>query len=271
MTSVVHTLPGTATLPNAARLRGRCAVFLHAHPDDETIFTGATMHQLAAAGARVVLVTATGGELGPVLRPLRPGETLAARRRTELERACGLLGVSRLVAFDHRDSGMPGWADNTHPAALVQADIPALARRLADLCLEEGAEILVHYDGDGIYRHPDHLAVHRIGTAAAALAGIAAYESTVDLNRAVAGPGHLVDTAAGGARVGRSANEIRTVIVAGTADLAAKRAAMTAHSSQIPAAAVRRRGFAETYRREWYLRTDAPGLLDLVAASQPPA
>ena len=125
-----------------------------------------------------------------------------------MERACGLLGVSRLVAFDHRDSGMPGWADNTHPAALVQADIPALARRLADLCLEEGAEILVHYDGDGIYRHPDHLAVHRIGTAAAALAGIAAYESTVDLNRAVAGPGHLVDTAAGGARVGRSANEI---------------------------------------------------------------
>ena len=60
---------------------------LHAHPDDEAIFTAATMHRLARRGARVVLVTATAGELGPVLRPLRRGETLPGRRRAELERA----------------------------------------------------------------------------------------------------------------------------------------------------------------------------------------
>jgi len=43
-------------------LTGRTVAFLHAHPDDESIFTGATMHRLARRGARVVLVTATAGE-----------------------------------------------------------------------------------------------------------------------------------------------------------------------------------------------------------------
>jgi LmbE family N-acetylglucosaminyl deacetylase len=261
-------IPTTAR-PGAA-LRGRAVVFLHAHPDDEAIFTGATMHRLAAAGARVVLVTATGGELGPVLAPLALGETLAARRRGELERACAALGVARLVLFDHRDSGMAGWADNRHPAALAQADLPTLARRLADLCLVERAEALVHYDGDGIYPHPDHLAVHEIGSAAARLAGAAEYQSTVDRRRPRAG--HLVEAAAGGAPVGRDGTEIGTMITADRTDLAAKRAAMAAHASQIPALAVRRRGFAATYGREWYLRRHAPGLLDeLPGASRPDA
>ena len=72
-------------------LSGRTVVVLHAHPDDEAIFTAATMHRLARRGARVVLVTATAGELGPVLRPLRRNETLSSRRRTELERSAAVL------------------------------------------------------------------------------------------------------------------------------------------------------------------------------------
>src|SRR5215468_8290843 len=97
---------GPAVPSTSGSLRGRTVVFLHAHPDDEAIFTAATMHRLAAAGARVVLVTATTGDLGLVLRSLRAGETLADRRRVELERACDVLGVARLVQLDHRDSGM---------------------------------------------------------------------------------------------------------------------------------------------------------------------
>src|SRR5215207_6358041 len=128
----------------APTLAGRCAVLLHAHPDDEAIFTAAAMHRLAARGARVVLVTATAGELGPVLRPLRPGESLAARRRRELERACETLAVARLVLLGHRDSGMAGWDDNGHPDALAAAPTATVARRLADLCAAEGAEALVH-------------------------------------------------------------------------------------------------------------------------------
>ena len=250
-------------------LSGRTVVFLHAHPDDEAIFTAATMHRLAAEGARVVLVTATAGELGPVLRPLRAGETLANRRRVELERACAALGVARLVLLGHRDSGMAGWDSNLHPDALARADVAAVSQRLADLCAAEGAEALVHYDDDGIYRHPDHLAVHRIGAAAAAHAGISAYQATVDRDHLRGRGLHLVQAAAG-AEVGRGAVQITTVVTATPADLAAKRAAMAAHASQIAPATLRRRGFARTYGLEWYVRTGPAAALDTLPALDGP-
>jgi LmbE family N-acetylglucosaminyl deacetylase len=256
--------------PDRRELAGRCAVLLHAHPDDEAIFTAVTMHRLAAAGARVVLVTATAGELGPVLRPLKPGETLAARRRAELERACELLGVARLVLLGHRDSGMAGWDANAHPDALVAAPVDAVARRLADLCAAEGAEALVHYDPGGIYGHPDHVAVHRAGAAAAGLARVTGYEATVDATRPVRRRRpHLVDRAAAGGPVGWDAAGIATVVTADGADLAAKRAAMAAHASQVPRDAVRRSGFAAAYGREWYRRVGPPGLLDAVGTGPP--
>jgi LmbE family N-acetylglucosaminyl deacetylase len=81
------------------------AVVVHAHPDDEAIFTGATIHHLVERGVRVVLVTATGGEAGEPRLPLQRGETMGRRRRAELERACDLLGVARLVMLGYRDSG----------------------------------------------------------------------------------------------------------------------------------------------------------------------
>ena len=249
-------------------LAGRTAVVLHAHPDDEAIFTAATVHRLARRGARVVLVTATAGELGPVLHPLRRGETLAARRRAELERACALLGVARLVLLGHRDSGMAGWADNAHPDALAAAPTRVVAHRIADLCQQEGAEALVHYDPVGIYGHPDHVAVHRVGAAAAALAGVTGYEATVDRARPRTRRAHLVDRAAG-QQVGWDAGGIATVVAAGARDLAAKRAAMAAHASQVPRDAVRRSGFAAAYGREWFRRAGAPGLLDEVASGAP--
>ncbi len=125
-------------------MHGDTIVFFHAHPDDEAIFTGLTMRRLADAGARVVLATATSGELGEALIPLDPGETTAARRQRELEAACAELGVSRLVLFGRRDSGMAGWTDNDHPDALAAACRHTLARRLATICDEEGAAALVH-------------------------------------------------------------------------------------------------------------------------------
>jgi LmbE family N-acetylglucosaminyl deacetylase len=269
-------------------VRGRCVVFLHAHPDDEAIFTAATMHRLARNGARVVLVTATAGELGPALRPLPAGRSLAEVRRDELERACAALGVARLVLLGRRDSGMPGWADNAHPDALAAADLPVLARRLADLCAAERAEALVHYDRGGIYGHPDHVAVHRLGAAAANLAGIADYQATVDRSRVrtdrhLVGPAHAGVTEAyarpqpatvGAHRpapagrpapllLGAARTEVSTTVTAAPADLAAKRAAMAAHASQIDSAAVRHRGFARTYGQEWYVRSGGTGVLDL--------
>jgi LmbE family N-acetylglucosaminyl deacetylase len=236
-------------------------VVFHAHPDDEAIFTAATMHRLARHGARVVLVTATAGELGPIRRRLKPNETLAARRKKELERAAAVLGVARLVLLGHRDSGMAGWDDNAHPDALAAAPPDRVASTLADLCVQENAEALVHYDPRGIYGHPDHVAVHRIGAAAARRAGITAYEATVAGDRPRTRRPHLVDRAAG-ARIGWDAADIATVVTADAAETRAKRRAMAAHASQMPADAVHRSGFAAAYGREWFRRVGEPGLID---------
>ncbi|MFN2537294.1 MAG: PIG-L deacetylase family protein, partial [Mycobacteriales bacterium] len=152
----------------SADLRGRTVVVVHAHPDDEAIFTGATIRRLADCGARVVLVTATGGELGEPRLALG-NRTLGQVRRAELEHAAELLGVQRLVLLGKRDSGIPADGD---PRALVRADLPALARTIATLVAAESAEAVVGYDADGIYGHPDHVAVHLLARHAAGLAGV---------------------------------------------------------------------------------------------------
>ena len=82
------------------------AVFFHAHPDDEAIQTGGTMARMAADGHRVVLVTATRGELGEVPEGLlAPGEILADRRAVELAAACAVLGVARHEYLGYRRLG----------------------------------------------------------------------------------------------------------------------------------------------------------------------
>lgn len=250
----------------AQDLRGHTVLVVHAHPDDEAIFTGVTVRRLADRGARVVLVTATAGELGEVLVPLDPDETVAQRRVRELERAAETLGVERLVLLGRRDSGLPGWDDNAHPGALVRADVPTLARRIADLAAEEHAEAVVHYDANGIYGHPDHVAVHRIGTLAAELAGVPGYQSTVDREHLhFAGTdSHLVHAASRATAVayGHVTAEISLAVAGTPAELAAKRDAITAHASQVRASAVAHAAFDDAYQMEWYLRSGPRGVLD---------
>lgn len=243
-------------------VRGRTVLFVHAHPDDEAIFTGATMRRLADAGARVVLATATLG--GESRIPLRPGETVSQRRAAELEHAAELLGVARLVLLGRRDSGLPGSADNHHPLALVTADAEGLARRLAGLIEDEGAEAVVHDDADGIYGHPDHIAASRIGARAAQLAGVTSYQTTVDRDHLNAAGSHLVQAAARSTAqsYGMPADDVELEFAATPVELAAKRAAMSVHLSQIGPDDVAHPGFDDAYGFEWYLRTGAPGILD---------
>ncbi len=215
-----------------ARLDGRTVLVVHAHPDDEAIFTGATIRRLADRGARVVLVTATAGELGT---PRFPVTDLRARRLAELEQAAALLGVARLVLLDRRDSGLRDWPSGDDPRALVRSDLPALARTLARLAHTESAEAVVAYDADGVYGHPDHVAVHLLGAHAAALAGVPSYEATVDREHLHFAGAHLLDSAAGGRRYGRVTAEITLALAATGSELAAKRAAMAVHASQIGA------------------------------------
>jgi N-acetyl-1-D-myo-inositol-2-amino-2-deoxy-alpha-D-glucopyranoside deacetylase len=249
-------------------LRGHTVVALHAHPDDEAIFTGITLRRLADAGARTVLVMATGGELGESRVPLRPGETVSARRMAELEAAADVLGIARIVLLDHRDSGLPGWADARHARALAAADPVVLARRVAEVIDAEGAGTLVHDDEQGIYGHPDHDATHRIGSLAAELTGIASYQMTIDREHlhVTARDRHLVHGAARAAAVafGRVTAEISLAVTGSAADLERKRAAITAHASQVAPEDVPAEDFASTYGYEWFRRTGAPGVLDLL-------
>jgi LmbE family N-acetylglucosaminyl deacetylase len=249
---------------NRPGLSGRSVLFLHAHPDDEAIFTAVTMRRLADQGVRVILVMATGGELGEQLAPLRPGETVHRRRIVELEAAAERLGVARLVLLGRRDSGMAGWPSGRHPRALARGRTDQLARRLAGLVERERAEAVVHYDDRGIYGHPDHVAVHRIGALAAALTGATGYEATVDRDhlRSRSDP-HLVHAASGHTGdYGRPGAEIPLRLRATESELAAKRDAMAAHASQIMPTALAGAGFADTYGHEWYLRAGPPGVLD---------
>ena len=249
-------------VPLSHRLDGRTVVVLHAHPDDEAIFTGATIRRLADRGARVVLVTATAGEMGT---PRFPVDDVAAVRKRELEAAAAELGVARLVLLGRRDSGLPGWESTSHPQALVRSDLQALSRTVARLVEAERAEAVVAYDADGIYGHPDHVAVHLVGRHAALLADVTSYEATVDREHLhFAGP-HLLDDAAkptGRPRYGRVTAEITTAVAATPRELAAKRAAMAAHVSQIGPEALDAGDFAETYELEWFVRRGRPALLE---------
>jgi LmbE family N-acetylglucosaminyl deacetylase len=255
----------TADLPTPD-LRGLTVLALHAHPDDEAIFTGITLRRLADAGARTVLVVATAGELGGSRIPLRAGETIPERRVAELERAAELLGVSRLVLLGRRDSGLPGGPGSAHRRALALGDPQRLAYRVAEIADDEGACAVLHDDEHGVYGHPDHRAVYRIGAAATDMLGLTGYGVTVDreyLHLSAGGP-HLVHGAAlaAAARYGRTTAEIALAITGDERHLACKRAAITAHASQVAEHDVPVEGFADTYGYEWYRRRGAPGVLD---------
>jgi N-acetyl-1-D-myo-inositol-2-amino-2-deoxy-alpha-D-glucopyranoside deacetylase len=212
---------------------GRRLLFVHAHPDDESIGTGATMAKYAAEGAQVTLVTCTLGELGEVIPPslahlaADQEDRLGEYRIGELAAACDQLGVT-----DHRflggpgrwrDSGMMGTEGNTDPRSFWQADVDEAAAALLDVIREVRPQVLVTYDANGFYGHPDHIQAHRVAWRAFELAQTDAAARTEGLARfyATAAP----DSA-----------QVTTEIDA-TAYFERKLAAMRAHATQITVSA----------------------------------
>jgi N-acetyl-1-D-myo-inositol-2-amino-2-deoxy-alpha-D-glucopyranoside deacetylase len=158
----------------------RRLLFVHAHPDDESVGTGATMALYAAAGAHVTLVTCTLGEEGeihvPELAALAATEAdqLGGYRIAELSAACAALGVSdhRFLggAGRYRDSGMMGTPANEHPRCLWRADLDEASSHLLEVMREVRPQVVVTYDENGFYGHPDHIQAHRVAMRASALA-----------------------------------------------------------------------------------------------------
>ena len=156
------------------------AVILHAHPDDETIATGGMIAKAKREGHRIVLVVATKGEEGePVPGVLAEGELLGDRRVRETQLAADVLGVDRVAFLGYRDSGMMGEPTNDNPESFWQADLHEAASKLAQILTEEEADLVVTYDENGVYGHPDHIQVHRVGVRAAEYAGVSrVFEAT---------------------------------------------------------------------------------------------
>ena len=251
-------------------------VFFHAHPDDEAIFTGGTMARLADEGWPVVLVVATGGELGTRYAVGRDAARLREEREAETRQAAEALGVSRVEFLGYHDSGLAGTEANLLPGSFNAADTGDAGGRLAALCAEEAAEALVTYDDHGIYGHPDHLKVHEVGLHAAERAGVdVLYEATVDREYLHFVETHLVVEVLGERpELGLAATSlgVPTVEVTTTVDvrpvLERKRAAMAAHASQIPEGGYAMRlapaAFSAVYGFEWYVRRGPSGPLEIL-------
>jgi N-acetyl-1-D-myo-inositol-2-amino-2-deoxy-alpha-D-glucopyranoside deacetylase len=233
-------------------------LFVHAHPDDETISTGATMAHYAAAGLDVTLVTCTLGEEGeihiPELAGLAPdlADQLGGYRLTELRAACAALGVTDLRFLGgigrYRDSGMMGTPANDHPRCFWRADLDLAAGELVEVMREVRPRVLVTYDPNGFYGHPDHIQAHRVAMRAVELAtaeGVApakVYWTAVPRSVLVAGMEHFAGAEenpfADAATVddlpfGTPDDEVAAQVTA-EGHRSAKVAALRAHATQIP-------------------------------------
>ncbi|MFI0814596.1 N-acetyl-1-D-myo-inositol-2-amino-2-deoxy-alpha-D-glucopyranoside deacetylase [Streptomyces sp. NPDC021098] len=249
------------TVPPARRL-----LLVHAHPDDESINNGATMAKYAAEGAHVTLVTCTLGEEGEVI-PAELGhlasdrdDTLGAHRIGELAAAMKALGVRdhRFLGGPgrYRDSGMMGAPQNARPDCFWQADLDEAASHLVAVIREIRPQVLVAYDADGGYGHPDHIQAHRVATRAAELAAEPVYRRDLgDPHEVAKVYWNCVPRSAleeGFARLRAAGGEISfpgiataddvpgvvddaevSAVIDGTAYADAKTAAMRAHATQI--------------------------------------
>jgi N-acetyl-1-D-myo-inositol-2-amino-2-deoxy-alpha-D-glucopyranoside deacetylase len=161
----------------------RRLLLVHAHPDDESLWTGGTIARYAAAGVHVTLVTCTLGEQGEVIPPELRGlaadaaDQLGGYRVGELRAACATLGVDDQCFLGGlgrwRDSGMvvePGGRASApaelHPRAFAAGDLDEQAAQLVEVLREVDPQVVISYGPDGGYGHPDHVRAHQVTMAA---------------------------------------------------------------------------------------------------------
>ncbi|MFD1147119.1 mycothiol conjugate amidase Mca [Saccharothrix hoggarensis] len=149
---------------------------VHAHPDDESSKGAATMARYVAEGHEVMVVTCTGGEAGSILNPAmdRPEvlENMAEIRRGEMARAAEILGVRhRWLGFV--DSGLPE-GDPLPPlpeGCFALVPLEESTPPLVQVIREFRPHVVVTYDENGGYPHPDHIRCHEVSVAAFDAAG----------------------------------------------------------------------------------------------------
>jgi LmbE family N-acetylglucosaminyl deacetylase len=224
---------------------------VHAHPDDESSSTGGVLALAGDEGIRTVLVTCTNGELGDGPNHVKPDEEghdekeVAKVRLAELKRACDALGVGHLELLGYHDSGMADWRFREREDAFCNIPMEESAGRLVALFELYRPDVVVTYDDNGGYNHPDHLQAHRIAVAATERTGIPSKlyfiarrwsamqrlrERMAELGIEMGGP-----PASNPERVKRmQENEKRITTAVDISSVGArKRAALAAHASQL--------------------------------------
>jgi LmbE family N-acetylglucosaminyl deacetylase len=151
---------------------------VHAHPDDESSSTGGVLAKYADAGLRTVVVTCTNGEFGDTPSGIKPGQdghdeqAVAEIRLAELREACKHLAVTDLELLGYHDSGMPDWEYKDRPDAFCNVPQTEVADRIGGLIERFRPQVVITYDDEGMYQHPDHLHASRCAQAAVAATGI---------------------------------------------------------------------------------------------------
>jgi len=138
---------------------------VHAHADDETITMGGLFALCADRGIRTCNICCTDGKLATIVDPEMPEETtrprLAEIREQELLAACRILGVDEVYFLRYGDSGMPGADTNHLPDAFWMASLDEVAGRIVEHIRRFRPHVVVTYDSNGAYGHPDHIQAHR--------------------------------------------------------------------------------------------------------------
>ena len=221
---------------------GRTIVGVFAHPDDEALLAGGTLARYAAEGARVAVITCTGGEAGESADPSVDPARLSEVRREELREACAHLGVGEVRILGYHDSGVPARGD---PRSLVAAPLAQVADRIAAALAPLAPDAVITHDPAGGYGHPDHIRVSEATTLAVGL-----LERRPLLYHAVV-PERVVDAfqrafAAAGLQAGRAAaagadmerdvgvpDGVVTTTIDVSAQVHTKRDAVRAHRTQM--------------------------------------
>jgi N-acetyl-1-D-myo-inositol-2-amino-2-deoxy-alpha-D-glucopyranoside deacetylase len=143
----------------------------YAHPDDEQGVSG-LMHKYASEGAEVTLVCATRGEAGEIAPGVNATtENLGQVREEELRCAAEKIGVTNVYFLGYRDSGMIGMSENDDPRCLWQANLFEVAEKLTRLIRRHKPQVLLTFDPNGGYGHPDHIKIHQAAIIAYFVAG----------------------------------------------------------------------------------------------------
>ncbi len=134
----------------------------------------------SALGIRTVVVTCTNGEFGDAPGGIKPGQdghdeqAVARLRIAELRKSCAILGVTDLELLGYHDSGMPEWEYKNRPDAFCNIPEADVSARISGLIERYRPQVLITYDDQGPYQHPDHVHASRAAQAAFAASGIAA-------------------------------------------------------------------------------------------------